>query len=68
MISVARVFITGRPWHDLVPAQRTGPPAFGFLFGKADDISDFSESDDEVADGENIVEGSVPAAEKRQRS
>ena len=69
VVSVVRVFIAGRPWRNLVPAQRTGPLAFGFfLFGEADDISDFSESDDEVVHGENIVEGSAPAAEKRQRS
>ena len=45
-----------------------GPQPSVFLFGEADDNSDFSESDDEVVHGENIVEGSAPAAEKRQRS
>jgi hypothetical protein len=45
-----------------------GPQPSVFLFGEADDNSDFSESDDEVVHRENIVEGSAPAAEKRQRS
>jgi hypothetical protein len=71
VISVVRTFIAGRPWRDLVPVQREGPPAFGFLFGESDDISDFSESEDgdrnEVAGIDEFDEGSAPAAGKRQR-
>ena len=58
--------------HSL-PADFGVTPSFSFLFGETDDIpSDFSESEDgdhdEPADNDEYVEGSAPAAGKRQRS
>jgi hypothetical protein len=71
VISVVRTFIAGRPWRDLVPFQRQGLPTFAFLFGEAEDISDFSDSDDpehDEAAAEEATKGSAPAAGHRQRS